>query len=887
MVTQNYTISTVKNAVPPRVKMSQYDTGSRTITFSVVDGSGSAVDLTGKTVTVEGTRIDGHAFAEPCTVSEDTATFVDTVDMTNAAGDHPAELVVRQNEERLGTMNFIISVEPAAMDEDASIDPEDQSLFEQLYAKVASGSPVAVDTVAEMTNTDGVYLYTGDETGYTRGYWYYYNGSAWVAGGAYGSGATDKTLTLSDVAADAKVVGDRLDYITDYVLESYITDLADGWGSVGLTFSKVSDTQVAIYGTATATRRFNICNGKHIVMSTSSAFNEILPAGKYRFSVNSDATLEANAVRLQVTTNTYASGVVGTVSIGDPQIFDCDSPIMFGLFVQSGTNLGTEDDPTIVTLRIESITAKDEVARRIDTTLTLAGVAADAKATGDAIALLTNGKKYGVSGIGQSASALTRLWDSVGMVAQVGTDGDNSNVANDFDTAAPFMRRKCVGKWYLINGKTVFRPNAYYGDTDYTEDGSMGDYVAVECPRAYYYLKDGVLGVSDRQYPGWRPFDIFCVDHNPQDTIPYAYLPAYALALKDGKAVSLPGLDNFQGCYKDVIDACRTYDGDAGAYAFSQPWAVNFYEWALFTVEFATQNCQGVMQGCASLRHSADDSATLRADGKWLLSNYQAARVVGECISIQPTNVDINSATYYASHKITSITRCDASGNTSSSGAYQLIETEDLGLEREYIVGESYRIVARPWRTGTCNGVSTPSGSPVSNTNGYFPMRYRWRENVYSNQHKTIADLFNKIVAIDSSYMLEWYYLPDPAGYTPSATSKPDATDLTTDKFVLLDIETPVSNYANGYIKSKQYSEELPDVWIPLVTTGAGASSYYCDYAYLVYSHAVRSVRCGGNWSLGLSDGFSSLLSNSAPSLASATFGGDLFFPQSRGELSA
>lgn len=215
MVTQNYTISTVKVATPPKVKMSQYDYGMRTITFAVVDGSGAAVDLTGKTVTVEGTRIDGHAFATTCTVADNEATFVDTVDMTNAAGDHPAELVVRQNDERLGTMNFIISVEPAAMDEDASIDPEDQSLFEQLYAKVASGSPAAVDTVAEMTNTEGVYLYTGDETGYTRGYWYYYNGSAWVAGGAYGSGATDKTLTLSDVAADAKATGERIEEIRD------------------------------------------------------------------------------------------------------------------------------------------------------------------------------------------------------------------------------------------------------------------------------------------------------------------------------------------------------------------------------------------------------------------------------------------------------------------------------------------------------------------------------------------------------------------------------------------------------------------------------------------------------------------------------------------------
>ena len=72
--------------------------------------------------------------------------------------------------------------------------------------------------------------------------------------------------------------------------------------------------------------------------------------------------------------------------------------------------------------------------------------------------------RYGVSGIGQSASALTRLWDAVGMTAQVGTDGDNSNVINNFDDVTPFNRRKCVGKWHLIDGKAVFRVHAYYGE---------------------------------------------------------------------------------------------------------------------------------------------------------------------------------------------------------------------------------------------------------------------------------------------------------------------------------------------------------------------------------------------------------------------------------------
>ena len=501
----------------------------------------------------------------------------------------------------------------------------------------------------------------------------------------------------------------------------------------------------------------------------------------------------------------------------------------------------------------------------------------------DVLNVLNDRLRYGVSNVGQSAHSLTRLYDSVGMIAQVGTDGDNSGVINDFDAALPFMRRKCVGKWYMVSGVPVFRVNAYYGDPNYTEDGSMGDYVAVECPRCYYYFKDGVLAVSAHQYEGYTPFGIFCRNHNPQNTIERYYLPAYALA-KDanGHAVSLPNLDNFQGCYKEVMDACRTYDGDAGSVAFCQPMDVNFYEWAMYTIEFATTNCQSVMQGCAGLRHNNDDRATLRSDGKWLLNNYYASRVVGEYVSIQPANVDINHGGYYASHKITAIIRCDADGNESSSGTHQLVTTEDLGLGREYEVGAEYRFAARPYRTGECNGVSTPSGSPVNNTDSYHPMKYRWRENVFSNQYKTIADVFNMRVNTDADgNYLEWYYLPDPASYTPSSNSKPDAAELATDAFVKLDVETAHENYVNGYIKSKKYSQMFPDVWIPYETTGASASTYFADYAYLVNSYVVRSLRLGGYWYSGANAGFSNALAYNAPSYSNASFGGDLFFPQS------
>lgn len=76
----------------------------------------------------------------------------------------------------------------------------------------AVGGPNVASTVSAMTDTSKVYVYTGSETGYTAGNWYYYNGSAWVSGGVYQAAAveTDTTLTMPGEPADAKATGDAV-----------------------------------------------------------------------------------------------------------------------------------------------------------------------------------------------------------------------------------------------------------------------------------------------------------------------------------------------------------------------------------------------------------------------------------------------------------------------------------------------------------------------------------------------------------------------------------------------------------------------------------------------------------------------------------------------------
>lgn len=59
------------------------------------------------------------------------------------------------------------------------------------------GTPVVALTASDMVDTDSIYVYVGNETGYTYGDWYYYNGSQWVDSGQYAVGTPGYTPTVS------------------------------------------------------------------------------------------------------------------------------------------------------------------------------------------------------------------------------------------------------------------------------------------------------------------------------------------------------------------------------------------------------------------------------------------------------------------------------------------------------------------------------------------------------------------------------------------------------------------------------------------------------------------------------------------------------------------
>lgn len=96
------------------------------------------------------------------------------------------------------------------------------------YFDIPDGISPAVNTAntaADMTDANLIYVYTGSETGYTAGHFYYYDPleDEWVDGGEYQSSvpAIDSTLTQAGAAADAKAVGDK--FITSSEISEVLT----------------------------------------------------------------------------------------------------------------------------------------------------------------------------------------------------------------------------------------------------------------------------------------------------------------------------------------------------------------------------------------------------------------------------------------------------------------------------------------------------------------------------------------------------------------------------------------------------------------------------------------------------------------------------------------
>lgn len=87
-------------------------------------------------------------------------------------------------------------------------------------ARTAIGAPAVAVFAADMIDTSKIYVYTGSETGYTFGNWYYYDGTAWASGGVYqangiGVGSVDGLRISNDIKAALLACLEKVAWVDD------------------------------------------------------------------------------------------------------------------------------------------------------------------------------------------------------------------------------------------------------------------------------------------------------------------------------------------------------------------------------------------------------------------------------------------------------------------------------------------------------------------------------------------------------------------------------------------------------------------------------------------------------------------------------------------------
>ena len=155
MITQSINLNLIPGAVPPRIKISQYDQGSRTLTFTLYNGT-TAFTTSGVTAKIQGTKPDMKGFAYDASYSSGVVTANLTRQMSCVAGDVLCELVLYKNGEVLGTGNFVLDVEASALADD--VDTSETVLPAYIDAAeraAADAATSAVNAAASATSASG------------------------------------------------------------------------------------------------------------------------------------------------------------------------------------------------------------------------------------------------------------------------------------------------------------------------------------------------------------------------------------------------------------------------------------------------------------------------------------------------------------------------------------------------------------------------------------------------------------------------------------------------------------------------------------------------------------------------------------------------------------
>ena len=153
MYNQIINLDLIPQGVRPVIYVSQYDNQTSALTFRLYKGGTAFSVPDGAAVLINGMKPDNTGFSyAAASVSGQNVTCNVMQQMTAVAGDVDCELRIRSDTEIIGTLNFILRVEPAALSDDSVISETMIPLIEQAV-DIAANLAEYIDDAVEAAET--------------------------------------------------------------------------------------------------------------------------------------------------------------------------------------------------------------------------------------------------------------------------------------------------------------------------------------------------------------------------------------------------------------------------------------------------------------------------------------------------------------------------------------------------------------------------------------------------------------------------------------------------------------------------------------------------------------------------------------------------------------
>lgn len=380
-----------------------------------------------------------------------------------------------------------------------------------------------------------------------------------------------------------------------------------------------------------------------------------------------------------------------------------------------------------------------------------------------------------------SSSAWERTDDAVNLVANATKDG--SVVQNDFDNIYPWS--DIITYNYDITNKVI---TAYYGDSNFSFDGSNGE-VLTMIPEFYWkrYRDDTYeyIKISKYAIDGFIKSPAFSVGR-------------YDTSLVDSKSSSRSGV------VPDVSRNITSFRNLAKALGdgFGQLDYHYFLLQLLYLVEYADYNTQSKLgSGLTNFRVSDSDKALLAESSvnRIIIETSRANYfVVGQQMSI-----GTSSAWNWSVAKNRTITSMEAYDDGTITGTAIYFDGDAVDIAVGNVIWTTGQ------KSGQCDSLGMRSGCLANN--GKSAIIYRGIENFFGNVYQFVDGINIKDNQAYICYSQENYVV-----------------DTFTSPYEALGY---VNGNANGWAKSLGYDEEHP--LISLTTeVGGSNSTYMSDYYY-------------------------------------------------------